>query len=79
MIDEIKAAGVDFDKIVMQELVDEGVKSFCDSYDSLLESIKEKAATAGSRRLSALERAVRRRRRRDPGPGHGPPARAVRS
>ena len=43
VIDEIKAAGVDFDKIVMQELVDEGVKSFSDSYDSLLESIKEKA------------------------------------
>src|SRR6516225_3657384 len=43
VIDEVKAAGVDFDKIVMQELVDEGVKSFSDSYDSLLESIKEKA------------------------------------
>jgi transaldolase len=43
VIDEVKAAGVDFDKIVMQELVDEGVKSFSDSYDSLIESIKEKA------------------------------------
>jgi transaldolase len=44
LIDEVKAAGVDFEKIVMQELVDEGVKSFSDSYDSLLESIKEKAS-----------------------------------
>jgi transaldolase len=44
VIDEIKAVGVDFDKIVMQELVDEGVKSFGDSYASLLESIKDKAA-----------------------------------
>jgi transaldolase len=44
VIDEVKAAGVDFDRIVMHELVDEGVKSFSDSYDSLLESIKEKAA-----------------------------------
>ena len=44
VIDEVKAAGVDFDRIVMQELVDEGVKSFGDSYDSLLESIKDKAA-----------------------------------
>ncbi len=44
LIDEVKAAGVDFDQIVMQELVDEGVKSFADSYDSLLESIKDKAA-----------------------------------
>jgi transaldolase len=42
-IDEIKAAGVDFERIVMQELVDEGVKSFADSYDSLLETIKDKA------------------------------------
>ena len=44
LIDEVKAAGVDFDRIVMQELVDEGVKSFGDSYDSLLETIKDKAA-----------------------------------
>jgi transaldolase len=44
VIDEVKAAGVDFDKIVMQELVDEGVKSFSDSYDSLLETIKDKAS-----------------------------------
>ena len=44
LIDEVKAAGVDFDKIVQQELVDEGVKSFSDSYDSLLESIESKTA-----------------------------------
>ena len=44
VIDEVKAAGVDFDRIVMQELVDEGVKSFAASYDSLLETIKGKAS-----------------------------------
>jgi transaldolase len=44
LIDEVKAAGVDFDRIVQQELVDEGVKSFSDSYDSLLESIKDKSS-----------------------------------
>jgi transaldolase len=44
VIEEVKAAGVDFDRIVMQELVDEGVKSFGDSYDSLLETIKDKAS-----------------------------------
>ena len=44
IIDEVNAAGVDFDKIVMQELVDEGVKSFGDSYGSLLESIERKAS-----------------------------------
>lgn len=43
-IREIKAAGVDVDRIVLQELVDEGVKSFGDSYDSLLESIGNKAS-----------------------------------
>jgi transaldolase len=44
VIADVKAAGVDFERIVMKELVDEGVKSFGDSYDSLIESIKEKAA-----------------------------------
>ncbi len=44
LIDEVKAAGVDFDRIVQQELVDEGVKSFSDSYDSLLDSIKGKTS-----------------------------------
>jgi len=40
----IKAAGVDFDDIVLHQLVDEGVKSFGDSYDSLIDTIKEKAS-----------------------------------
>ena len=44
LIEDVKAAGVDFDKIVQQELVDEGVKSFSDSYDSLIQSIKSKAS-----------------------------------
>jgi transaldolase len=44
LIEDVKAAGVDFERIVMEELVDEGVKSFSDSYDSLLESIESKAS-----------------------------------
>src|SRR5438270_11333121 len=44
LIEDIKAAGVDFDKIVLEELVDEGVKSFSDSYEALLNSIEEKAS-----------------------------------
>ena len=43
-IKDIEAAGVDVERIVMQELVDEGVKSFADSYDSLLQSIEEKTS-----------------------------------
>ena len=41
---EIEAAGVDVQHIVVHELVDEGVKSFSDSYDSLIETIKEKSS-----------------------------------
>jgi transaldolase len=44
LIEEVKAAGVDFEKIVMEELVDEGVKSFSDSYDDLIQTIKDKAS-----------------------------------
>ena len=44
LIEDVKAAGVDFDKIVLEELVDEGVRSFADSYDSLLQSIEGKAS-----------------------------------
>jgi transaldolase len=40
----VKAAGVDFDKIVLHELVDEGVKSFADSYDSLIKTIEGKSS-----------------------------------
>jgi transaldolase len=36
-------AGVDFDDIVMNQLVDEGVKSFGESYDSLLDTLRGKA------------------------------------
>jgi transaldolase len=44
VIQAVKAAGVDFERIVMQELVDEGVKSFGDSYESLLQTIGRKAS-----------------------------------
>jgi len=41
---EIRAAGVDVDDIVLHQLVDEGVKSFADSYNSLIKTIEEKAS-----------------------------------
>jgi transaldolase len=44
VIASVEAAGVDFDKIVLHELVDEGVKSFADSYDSLIKTIESKAS-----------------------------------
>jgi transaldolase len=39
----VREAGVDIDHIVCHQLVDEGVKAFADSYDSLLETLEEKA------------------------------------
>jgi transaldolase len=44
LIEDVKSAGVDFDKIVLEELVEEGVKSFSDSYESLLQTIEEKSS-----------------------------------
>src|SRR5579875_3182188 len=43
LLDEVAKAGVDFGHIVLHELVDEGVKSFADSYDSLIDTIAKKA------------------------------------
>jgi transaldolase len=44
---ELEAAGVDMDDIVLRQLVDEGVKAFADSYDSLLETLERKASELG--------------------------------
>jgi transaldolase len=44
VIDQVRAAGVDFDRIVQQELVEEGVQAFANSYDSLLETLERKAS-----------------------------------
>ncbi|MEA2171055.1 MAG: transaldolase [Solirubrobacteraceae bacterium] len=44
VIDDVKAAGVDFDHIVKVQLVEEGVASFAKSFDAMIETIKEKAA-----------------------------------
>ncbi len=41
---QVRAAGVDLDRIVLDELVDEGVKAFADSYDSLLATLEHKAS-----------------------------------
>jgi transaldolase len=43
LIDELKEAGVDFDDIVSRQLVEEGVESFAKSFDSMIDTIEEKA------------------------------------
>jgi transaldolase len=43
LMGSLRDAGVDFDDIVMNQLVDEGVKSFAKSYDELIATIGEKA------------------------------------
>ena len=45
VIERVREAGVDFDDIVARQLVDEGVESFAKSFDSLIETIAEKAAS----------------------------------
>jgi transaldolase len=44
LIDELKQIGVPFDEIVARELVDEGVASFAESYESLLSTLESKAS-----------------------------------
>ena len=39
----VREAGVDVDEIVLHQLVDEGVRSFTDAYDSLISALEEKA------------------------------------
>jgi transaldolase len=41
---ELESIGIDMDDIVLRQLVDEGVKAFADSYDSLLETLQRKAS-----------------------------------
>ncbi len=43
LIAELREIGVEFDDIVLRQLVDEGVESFAKSYDSLLETLERKA------------------------------------
>jgi transaldolase len=43
LIRALEEAGVDLDDIVLRQLVEEGVKSFAESYDSLLETLEQKA------------------------------------
>ncbi len=45
----VEDAGVDVEDIVMHQLPDEGVKTFADAYESLIETLEEKA-----RRLNAV-------------------------
>ena len=41
---EVREAGVDVEDIVDRQLVDEGVQAFADSYESLLETLEQKAS-----------------------------------
>ncbi len=43
LIDELREVGVDFDDIVSRQLVDEGVEAFAKAYESLLETLEQKA------------------------------------
>ena len=43
LIRALEEAGVDLGDIVLRQLVEEGVKSFAESYDSLLETLEQKA------------------------------------
>ncbi len=44
LLDELREIGIDFDHIVDRELVDEGVDAFAKSFDSMIDTIKEKAS-----------------------------------
>jgi transaldolase len=48
LMDELRQIGVDVDHIVKVELVEEGVASFAKSFDSLIESIAEKARSVAT-------------------------------
>jgi transaldolase len=43
LLDELEEIGVPFEEIVTRELVDEGVASFSESYESLLKTLESKA------------------------------------
>jgi transaldolase len=47
LMGELEAAGVDVDDIVLRQLVDEGVQTFAESYESLIESLEKKASELG--------------------------------
>jgi transaldolase len=50
LIGELRAAGVDLDDIVLNQLVDEGVKAFGDSYDDLLRTLERKGSELAATR-----------------------------
>jgi transaldolase len=47
LIRELESIGVDLDDILLGQLVDEGVKAFADSYDSLLSTLERKGRELG--------------------------------
>ena len=51
LLDQVRAAGVDIDRICGVELVEEGVASFAKAFDDLIGAIEQKSkalATAGA-------------------------------
>jgi transaldolase len=44
LLRELESIGIDFDDIVLRQLVDEGVQAFAASYDSLLRTLERKAS-----------------------------------
>jgi len=49
-MDALREAGVDVDEIVGVTLVEEGVAAFAKSYDSMIETIGEKARSVAAAR-----------------------------
>ena len=49
LIDALKEAGVDFEDIVGRQLVEEGVASFAKSFDSMIDTIGEKAGAVSAK------------------------------
>jgi transaldolase len=48
LIRELESVGVDLDDILLRRLVEEGVKAFADSYESLLGTLERKASELGA-------------------------------
>ena len=53
LLDQLRRLGVPFDQIVEHELVDEGVAAFANSFDSLIQTIAEKAEAITGREAAA--------------------------
>ena len=48
LLDDVRATGIDFDDIVVHQLVDEGVDAFAQSFDTLIDSLGHKLTELAS-------------------------------